>query len=151
MKNLMKILFVLLVAILVIGVSNIVLATENDEETVFIPDEGPENTQTTIPENQNTNTDVNSLFGNNTNTNTNINANTNANINANANTNTDTNTINNVNNNINTNNDTNSSTYNNTNLPKAGSSDSIVVIVMVAIFGASALYAYKKIRDYNIR
>ena len=45
----------------------------------------------------------------------------------------------------------NTSVYNNTNLPKAGSADSIAVIAIIAVFGISALYAYKKIKDYNLK
>lgn len=124
MTNLKKLLVVLLIAVVMIGVSNVVLATEADENNVtFIPDEEGNNTA------NNTNTpDTNSLFNNN-----------------NTNTNTNTNRTNNTTNN------TNSSQYNNSNLPKAGSSDGITIMVVVAVFGISALYAYKKIRDYNIK
>lgn len=126
MTNLKKLLVVLLIAVVMIGVSNVVLATEADENNVtFIPDEEGNNTA------NNTNTpDTNSLFNNN---------------NTNTNTNTNTNRTNNTTNN------TNSSQYNNSNLPKAGSSDGITIMVVVAVFGISALYAYKKIRDYNIK
>ena len=60
---------------------------------------------------------------NNTNTNIDINTNTNTNVN----TNTDINTNTNVNNNTNT----------------------TTSIVIIAICGVSAIYAYKKIKDYN--
>lgn len=73
------------------------------------------------------------LTGNNTN-NTNTN-NTNTN-----NTNTNTN---------NTNNTNNSSIYNNTNLPKTGIEDSIPVAILVVVFGISAVYAYRKIKEYR--
>lgn len=43
----------------------------------------------------------------------------------------------------------NSSSYNNTNLPKTGIEDSMPVVVLVVIFGISAVYAYKKINDYK--
>ena len=43
----------------------------------------------------------------------------------------------------------NSSSYNNTNLPKTGIGDSMPVVVLVVIFGISAVYAYKKINDYK--
>ena len=52
-----------------------------------------------------------------------------------------------TNNNVNKN---NSSIYNNTNLPKTGIGDSsIPVAMLVVIFGISAVYAYKKIKDYR--
>ena len=44
---------------------------------------------------------------------------------------------------------TNSSIYNNTNLPKTGLSDSLPVVLLVVVFGISAVYAYKKIKDYR--
>lgn len=72
---------------------------------------------------------------NNTNSNTNS-ANTN-------NTNTNTNATNNVNK------TNNSSIYNNTNLPKTGIEDSIPVAMLVVIFGISAVYAYRKIKEYR--
>ena len=43
----------------------------------------------------------------------------------------------------------NSSIYNNTNLPKTGIEDSIPVAMLVVVFGISAVYAYKKIKDYK--
>ena len=44
---------------------------------------------------------------------------------------------------------TNSSIYNNSNLPKTGLSDSLPVVLLVVVFGISAIYAYKKIKDYR--
>ena len=77
----------------------------------------------------------NAAGGNNTNTN---NANVNGvNTNANkANTN-------------NTNKANNASVYNNTNLPKTGIESSLPVAALVVVFGISAVYAYKKIKDYR--
>lgn len=48
----------------------------------------------------------------------------------------------------------NSSTYtsntnNNSNLPDTGLEDSLPVVVLVAILGISAIYAFKKIKDYQ--
>lgn len=85
---------------------------------------------------------TNTLNKNNTSSNdTNVN---NSNVN---NTNTNTNRTNtNVNN---TNKNNNSSIYNNTNLPKTGIEDSIPVAVLVVVFGISAVYAYKKIKEYR--
>ena len=37
----------------------------------------------------------------------------------------------------------------NTTLPKTGISDSVPVVVLIVIFGISAVYAYNKIKDYK--
>lgn len=129
MTNLKKLLVVLLMAVLMIGVSNVVFATEEDENITFIPDENANNTTNETTNN----TTTNNLF-NNTNSTRN---------------NTTNSTSNNTTKNTTTN--ANSSKYNNTNLPNAGSVDGIGVMVVVAVFGILALYAYKKIRDYNIK
>lgn len=47
------------------------------------------------------------------------------------------------------------SNYNNTNtntstLPKTGENDIYIVTVLLVVCGISAIYAYKKIRDYNM-
>ena len=47
------------------------------------------------------------------------------------------------------NNTNNSSVYNNTNLPHTGIEESVPVAMLVVVFGISALYAYKKIREYK--
>lgn len=79
---------------------------------------------------------LNNTSGNSTKTDQNTNLNNNANKN-NTNTNTNTNKTN------------NSSIYNNTDLPKTGVESSIPVIALVAVFGISAVYAYKKINEYK--
>lgn len=44
----------------------------------------------------------------------------------------------------------NTSSYNSTNLPKTGIGDSFVpVTILVVVFGISAAYAYRKIREYR--
>ena len=43
----------------------------------------------------------------------------------------------------------NSSSYNNTNLPETGLQDSLPIAVLVVVLGISAVYAYKKIKDYQ--
>lgn len=46
----------------------------------------------------------------------------------------------------------NTSVYNNTNttnLPKTGANDYIIVAV-IAVLGVSAIFAYKKVREYNV-
>ncbi len=64
--------------------------------------------------------------------------------------NTNTNTASRLNtNNSNRNTNRNSSIYNSTNLPKTGIGDSLPVAALVVIFGISAVYAYKKIKDYR--
>ena len=66
------------------------------------------------------------------------------------NTNTNTNNTNTNNTNTNNANKTNNTTiYNNTSLPKTGIEDSIPVAMLVVVFGISAIYAYKKIKDYR--
>lgn len=103
-----------------------------------------DNDFTTLPITNNTgNTTNTSNVSNTGNTNTGTNTtNTTNNINNNTN-----NTANNTNNN--TNNTNNSSIYNNTNLPSTGIEDSIPVAMLVVVFGISAIYAYKKIKDYR--
>lgn len=67
--------------------------------------------------------------------------------------NTSNNNTNNTNtNNTNTNNTSNvnsSSIYNNTNLPHTGIEDSVPAVALIVVFGISAIYAYKKIKDYR--
>ena len=48
-----------------------------------------------------------------------------------------------------TNKTNNSSVYTNTNLPKTGLTDSIPVAALIVILGISAVYAYKKVKDYR--
>ncbi len=60
-----------------------------------------------------------------------------------------TNTSNLSGNRTNTANRNNSSIYNNTNLPKTGIGDSLPIAALVVVFGISAVYAYKKIKDYR--
>ncbi len=70
---------------------------------------------------------------------------------------TNTNVTNNTATNLTTNNTTNnttnktnnSSVYTNTNLPKTGLTDSIPVAALIVILGISAVYAYKKVKDYR--
>lgn len=84
--------------------------------------------------------DLTGTIGNNTTNNANTNnANTN-NTNTNTNTNTNRDNVNKTN---------NSSMYTNTNLPKTGIEDSIPVAILVVVFGISAVYAYKKIKEYK--
>ena len=83
----------------------------------------------------------NSSTGNNTNS---ANTSNNASTNNTSNTNKTNNTTNS------TNKSNNSSVYNNsTNLPKTGVASSLPIAVLVVIFGISAVYAYKKVKDYR--
>lgn len=85
------------------------------------------------------------INGNNTSNNTNTNSNTNKNTNTNSNTNTNANT--------NANKNTNTSSYTNTNtntLPKTGIEGSQSAMLLVAgVATLSAVFAYKKMRDYR--
>ncbi len=63
-----------------------------------------------------------------------------------ANTNTNTNSNTNSNRNTNTN---NSSIYNNTSLPNTGIGDVVPVAALIIVFGISAVYAYRKIKEYK--
>lgn len=122
-SNLIQIITILLVSIMVMLFST----TVNAETTL-----DPINMQA-LESNSNSNS------ANNTNTN-----NTNK---ANNTNNTNTNNTNKANNINNTN---NSSVYNNNNnLPKTGIEDSIPVAALVVVFGVSAVYAYRKIKEYK--
>lgn len=119
-SNLIKLFSILAISAMVMMFSTSVLAADNDGNF----------TQLTLNNSSSNNT--NSGNTNNANTNT---KNTNANTN-----NSNSNRTNNTN---------NSSIYNNTNLPKTGINDSIPVAMLVVVFGISAVYAYKKIKDYR--
>ena len=123
-SNLVKLFSILLISVMVMVFSTKVLAA--DESNGF--------NQLTLNSNS-SNSSTN-------NTNTNSTGNTNNTSNS-SNTNNTTNT-NNTKNNTN-----NSSVYNNTNLPKTGLEDSVPVAMLVVVFGISAVYAYKKIKDYR--
>ena len=120
--NLVKVVSILLVSLMVILFSTNVFAAENND-TSFQDLTGTLGNSTENNTSKNTNANNANKNGNNTNTN-----------NANANKNNNTN---------------NSSIYNNTDLPKTGVESSIPVVVLVAIFGISAVYAYKKIDYYK--
>ncbi|MFR8104295.1 MAG: hypothetical protein ACLU8F_04345 [Clostridia bacterium] len=47
-------------------------------------------------------------------------------------------------------NNTNSA-YNNTSLPKTGAASDFTIIALVVVCAVAAVYAYKKIKDYNIK
>lgn len=43
----------------------------------------------------------------------------------------------------------NTSNYNNTSLPKTGIEDSMPTVILIVVLGISAVYAYKKMQDYQ--
>ncbi len=49
----------------------------------------------------------------------------------------------------NTSNRSNTSNYANTSLPSTGIESAVPVVLVIVIFGISAIYAYKKIKDYR--
>lgn len=126
-SKVMKTIFILMLALVcIVFTCNYTLAAEEDDfQDLLNPNSntGTNNTNTT-----NTNTNTNK---NNTNTN-NSNSNTNA---PTLNTNPITNT-NNVNNSVN-------------NLPKTGLSDAMPTMLLLVVFGVSAVYAYKKVKEYQ--
>lgn len=121
-SNLIKLFSILAISAMVMMFSTSVLAADNDGNF----------TQLTLNNSSSNNTNSGNTNTNNANTNT---RNTNANTN-----NSNSNRANNTN---------NSSIYNNTNLPKTGIEDSIPVAMLVVVFGISAVYAYKKIKEYK--
>ena len=130
MKSLKVFLITLLIAFLFIHATNVVFATENNQFNF---------------ESDNTSTgssNTNAANAANTQNQGNVYSITDSGIN-NATNNATNNTTNNTNN-------ANTSVYNNTDLPNAGSSDGVIIVAIIAVFGISALYAYKKIREYNI-
>ena len=128
MKNLIKLVSILLVSVMLIFVTTVNAADNtNDGFRELTLDSSNTNSNNTSSGNtnlENTNTNTNNTNTNNTNSNTNTNKNTN-----------------------------NSSMYNNTNknsdLPKTGIEDSIPVVLLVVVFGISAVYAYRKINEYK--
>ncbi len=61
-----------------------------------------------------------------------------------------TNTTNNVTNIANTTNTTNNTSSNET-LPKTGITEDYAIIAFAVVCGISAIYAYKKVKNYNIK
>ncbi len=126
-KNFIIALFVILVILTISTVTSAngifeVVPDNNTDDNSFVdlPDEG-------------NNTNDTNIYGNNSNTNTNTNTNTNNNTNTNTNNNTNTNR------NANT---------NSSKLPQTGIQD-YTIGIMIIICIASAIYAYKKVKDYN--
>lgn len=124
--NLMKVILVLMIsAMLILSYTTIVNAADTSNTQTFDDITGT--------------LDPNSASANNANTNTG-NTNTNAIASNSSNTN-NTNTSN-----TNTN---NSSVYANSNLPSTGIGESLPLALLVVVCVISAIYAYKKIKDYR--
>ena len=120
-SNLIKVISILVISLMVMLFSTNVMAAETDNGFTDL---------TPTVDNNTTNGTSNNTSNSNSTNNTNRN-----------------NTSNNTNS---TNNTNNSSIYNNTNsLPKTGVTDSIPVAVLLIVFAISAVYAYKKIKDYR--
>ena len=121
-NNLRKLIVCVLAIVLLALVMKTSFATDNG---IDILNQLPNENVQQIPEGENTTTQPeNTTLNTNTNTNTNINTNPNTNTNTNTNTNVPTTT------------------------PHTGIGNDFT-IVFVAIFIASAIYAYKKIKEYN--
>ena len=133
-NGLLKIFLLVLVGMILLGASN-VFAAEDNEIDIFWDNENVNSTPAK-------DTNISGTTGN---TNTEGNSNTNTNTNSNS-------SLNNI---ANTN---NTSVYNNTNnnvnntpnsLSKAGLEDSLPTMAIVVILAISAVYAYKKIKEYR--
>ena len=123
--------FVILLSIMLIGATNVFAVDVDEEEDIdtVIMDEDdvnstPAKEKTTISTPENNTTVNNTATTNNT-------------------------AVNNT-----ATNNTSASVYNNTvntpnSLSKAGLEDSLPTMVLIVVFGISAIYAYKKIRDYK--
>ena len=123
--NLLKVFFGLVLSVMVIFIATSVTATDGFTDM--------------------TDTLVNNSTGNNAANNTSSTNTANSNSNA-----TNTNVLNSNTSNTNSNRtNTNSRIYNNTSLPSTGIGDSLPIAALVVVFGISAVYAYKKIKDYR--
>lgn len=128
-SNLIKVISILVISLMVMLFSTNVMAAETNNGFTDL---------TPTVDNNTTNGTTNGTSGTSNNT---------SNSNSTNNTTNRNNTSNNTNS---TNNTNNSSIYNNTNsLPKTGVTDSIPVAVLLIVFAISAVYAYKKIKDYR--
>ena len=119
----LKIFLVFLVGTIIISATNFVFAATDDDLAAALREADGEYNES------------NNTKANNTNTNTNTN---NTNVN-----NTGALSTGNIN-------KTSNNSVNTTNsIPKTGISDSIPTAVLVVVFGISAVYAYKKIKEYQ--
>lgn len=127
--NIVKSLLIALVSLsMIMFTTNFVLAANDDFEEVNFDN----------PSSSNSSTNKANTNSNKSNTNSNKNkANTNSNKSNSNSLNTNGVRGNNV------------SSYNNTSLPKTGLQESLPTVLLVVVFGISAVYAYKKIKDYR--
>ncbi len=133
---LMSVMSILLTGIIVLLFNTQVLAAESGNLT-DLTDTLNSNTNSENSNTNNSNTNSSNTNSSNTNrTNTN-------------NTNTNTNNTNSSNTNRSNSTPTSIYTNNDSNLPQTGIEDSIPVAMLVVIFSISAIYAYKKIKDYR--
>ena len=125
----MKIFLVILVSLMLIVTTNFVQAVDNTTGYQDLTNltgnnsSGNNNASNTNSANSNNNTSGNNTARNNSNA-----------LNTGAVTNTNKN---------------NTSTYNNSSLPKTGVGDSIPTMLLLVVFAISAVYAYKKIKEYK--
>ena len=125
----MKIFLVILVSLMLIVTTNFVQAVDNTTGYQDLTNltgnnsSGNNNASNTNSANSNNNTSGNNTARNNSNA-----------LNTGAVTNTNKN---------------NTSTYNSSSLPKTGVGDSIPTMLLLVVFGISAVYAYKKIKEYK--
>ena len=125
----MKIFLVVLVSLMLIVTTNFVQAVDNTTGYQDLTNltgnnsSGGNNTSNSNSANSNNNTSGNNTARNNSNA-----------LNTGAVTNTNKN---------------NTSTYNSSSLPKTGVGDSIPTMLLLVVFGISAVYAYKKIKEYK--
>ncbi len=128
--NLLKVFFGLVLSVMVIFIATSVSATDGfTDMTNSLVNSNSTGNNLTVGNNS-TNTNTSNSNSNSTNTNTNTNRSNVSNTNSNR-----------------TNNS--SSIYNNTSLPSTGIGDSLPIAALVVVFGISAVYAYKKIKDYR--
>ena len=118
-ERILKILVVLILGMALILMSTNVFAVLSDSDG--LTDYYDDNTNSL---------DTNTITNTNTNTNTNLTTNTNTNTKTNVSANTNTNNY-------------------NTNLPKAGAKENTMLGVTVTILAISAIYTYKKVKEYK--
>ncbi len=139
MKNskIVKVVLMMLIGIMLIAMTHEVLAADSYQDLADALN-GGNNTSNSAATNNATNNTANTAGNNTSNT-----ANT-----ANTANTLNTSALRNTTNLSNTSSTTNNA-YNNANLPKTGMAESIPVVALIVIFGISAAYAYKKVKDYR--
>ena len=133
-SNLLKVFLSLVLSVMLILFTTTVNAADsfNDITNQLMNNSSGGNNSTNTPSTNSTNNSSNS-----------------ANNSSNRTNNSTNRTNNNSSSNRNNNTNRNSSVYNNSNLPSTGLGDSLPIAALVVVFGISAVYAYKKIKDYR--